>query len=92
MVRALLQRPLLVLFYLAAADVQCEGEMPMGHLGVSGCVCGDTTPCFSPRDTHFQRFFGAYSSPNSLWCMSHCLCAWKQHLGFRGTHSLSSLF
>lgn len=58
MVRALLQRPLLVLFYLAAADVQCEGEMPMGHLDVRVCVCGGGGTMF---------FFKRHTFSEVLW-------------------------
>lgn len=37
------RRPLLVAFYIAAADVQCEGAECQGIQGL----------CFSPKGTHF---------------------------------------
>lgn len=45
-------RPLLVAFYITAADVQCEGAM----LGGPPECQGTRGPCFSPKGTRFRGF------------------------------------
>lgn len=47
-------RPLLVAFYIAAADVQCEGAMLGWGWGTRMSRCQG--PYFSPKGTHFRGF------------------------------------
>lgn len=70
MVRALLQRPLLVFFYLAVADIQCE--MTVSHLGIRVGV--RHTMLFSQRHTFLEVPWSIFSLQLTLVYVPLLVC------------------